>query len=139
MAHKLVQSEMGCPRVLSSREATLRLVAKTVHIQQLEVHLELLFFFFQAEDGIRDVAVTGVQTCALPISERAHPPRSAFRIVGGPILPYWQGLFRAERDTRIFFDGAVLPVHDGRARRNHSRRDSSSAVAASVRRCGACP
>src|SRR3989449_4704194 len=28
----------------------------------------LAFFFFQAEDGIRDVAVTGVQTCALPIS-----------------------------------------------------------------------
>src|SRR5256884_8201843 len=27
----------------------------------------MLFFFFQAEDGIRDVAVTGVQTCALPI------------------------------------------------------------------------
>src|SRR2546429_4812328 len=26
-------------------------------------------FFFQAEDGIRDVAVTGVQTCALPISK----------------------------------------------------------------------
>src|SRR2546422_4957694 len=29
------------------------------------------FFFFQAEDGIRDVAVTGVQTCALPISRAA--------------------------------------------------------------------
>src|SRR5687768_17840834 len=29
----------------------------------------LVFFFFQAEDGIRDVAVTGVQTCALPISK----------------------------------------------------------------------
>src|SRR5687768_18003511 len=29
---------------------------------------EKVFFFFQAEDGIRDVAVTGVQTCALPIS-----------------------------------------------------------------------
>src|SRR5262249_59249132 len=27
-----------------------------------------LFFFFQAEDGIRDWSVTGVQTCALPIS-----------------------------------------------------------------------
>src|SRR2546422_6285420 len=27
-----------------------------------------MLFFFQAEDGIRDVAVTGVQTCALPIS-----------------------------------------------------------------------
>ena len=26
------------------------------------------FFFFQAEDGIRDHCVTGVQTCALPIS-----------------------------------------------------------------------
>ena len=28
----------------------------------------LFFFFFQAEDGIRDHCVTGVQTCALPIS-----------------------------------------------------------------------
>src|SRR5205807_7041497 len=28
-----------------------------------------LFFFFQAEDGIRDYKVTGVQTCALPISK----------------------------------------------------------------------
>src|SRR5687768_17769519 len=33
------------------------------------------FFFFQAEDGIRGVAVTGVQTCALPIS----PAFSAIR------------------------------------------------------------
>src|SRR2546429_5803498 len=31
-----------------------------------------VFFFFQAEDGIRDVAVTGVQTCALPISDQGH-------------------------------------------------------------------
>src|SRR5205085_12651187 len=28
------------------------------------------FFFFQAEDGIRDLTVTGVQTCALPISSQ---------------------------------------------------------------------
>src|SRR5260370_5127382 len=28
---------------------------------------EITFFFFQAEDGIRDSSVTGVQTCALPI------------------------------------------------------------------------
>src|SRR5437764_1555746 len=35
-----------------------------------------LFFFFQAEDGIRDTSVTGVQTCALPIytSELAKNP-----------------------------------------------------------------
>src|SRR2546429_4893253 len=33
-----------------------------------------IFFFFQAEDGIRDVAVTGVQTCALPISMARRDP-----------------------------------------------------------------
>src|SRR2546426_12594091 len=32
----------------------------------------LIFFFFQAEDGIRDYKVTGVQTCALPISRDAY-------------------------------------------------------------------
>src|SRR5437867_7435454 len=32
----------------------------------------LSFFFFQAEDGIRDRTVTGVQMCALPISRRLH-------------------------------------------------------------------
>src|SRR2546422_10765839 len=38
----------------------------------------IFFFFFQAEDGIRDVAVTGVQTCALPISiSLANPSGSA--------------------------------------------------------------
>src|SRR5256886_5222266 len=36
-----------------------------------------LFFFFQAEDGIRDLTVTGVQTCALPISFN-------------PVNPTWQ-------------------------------------------------
>src|SRR2546429_6144556 len=39
------------------------------NIIRLEI-VWLLFFFFQAEDGIRDVAVTGVQTCALPISRK---------------------------------------------------------------------
>src|SRR2546422_10240597 len=34
---------------------------------------KIFFFFFQAEDGIRDVAVTGVQTCALPISTANRP------------------------------------------------------------------
>src|SRR2546429_6577316 len=41
----------------------------------------VIFFFFQAEDGIRDVAVTGVQTCALPILSRGpewrEPSRSS--------------------------------------------------------------
>src|SRR2546422_1442905 len=47
------------------------------------------FFFFQAEDGIRDVAVTGVQTCALPIClvltgtadlSYSLPSRARFRV-----------------------------------------------------------
>src|SRR2546429_6517496 len=42
-----------------------------------------LCFFFQAEDGIRDVAVTGVQTCALPILRLAlgARPRDVLRLV----------------------------------------------------------
>src|SRR5438445_3283031 len=38
---------------------------------------QLCFFFFQAEDGIRDIGVTGVQTCALPISSAAPPAAPA--------------------------------------------------------------
>src|SRR5690606_40294754 len=34
---------------------------------QSVIHILVFFFFFQAEDGIRDFHVTGVQTCALPI------------------------------------------------------------------------
>src|SRR2546422_9915611 len=37
-----------------------------------------MFFFFQAEDGIRDVAVTGVQTCALPIFNKQTVPYVVF-------------------------------------------------------------
>src|SRR2546430_8303372 len=38
------------------------------HLQKREVVCVVwFFFFFQAEDGIRDLTVTGVQTCALPI------------------------------------------------------------------------
>ena len=35
-------------------------------------YMDGLFFFFQAEDGIRDIGVTGVQTCALPISKKVR-------------------------------------------------------------------
>src|SRR5260221_13044543 len=38
------------------------------HISLTEL-FHFFFFFFQAEDGIRDHCVTGVQTCALPISD----------------------------------------------------------------------
>ena len=50
----------------------------------------VVFFFFQAEDGIRDRLVTGVQTCALPISRNIV--RDIFaglkNIVGGEIEEY---------------------------------------------------
>src|SRR2546422_9090468 len=47
------------------------------------------FFFFQAEDGIRDVAVTGVQTCALPISRL---PRLRARLpLGCAVRPWPRG------------------------------------------------
>src|SRR5437762_8321937 len=38
---------------------------------------EVAFFFFQAEDGIRDTSVTGVQTCALPILPVEVQPEGA--------------------------------------------------------------
>src|SRR3989449_1247999 len=46
------------------------------------------FFFFQAEDGIRDVAVTGVQTCALPILSTAccGPNNRGVAVSGGSVF-----------------------------------------------------
>src|SRR3989440_6970042 len=44
----------------------------------------VFFFFFQAEDGIRDLIVTGVQTCALPICR--DPDRAARPADRGPPL-----------------------------------------------------
>src|SRR2546426_10326850 len=40
------------------------------------------FFFFQAEDGIRDYKVTGVQTCALPIFSRYYRPDEFAELAG---------------------------------------------------------
>src|SRR2546421_3317446 len=40
---------------------------KNLWIYVLSAAVAFVFFFFQAEDGIRDLIVTGVQTCALPI------------------------------------------------------------------------
>src|SRR5205823_8303763 len=57
-----------------------------------------VFFFFQAEDGIRDKLVTGVQTCALPISMSSTAPVMAPPLVEVRDLvkhyPLRAGLFR---------------------------------------------
>src|SRR6266567_8096904 len=55
----------------------------------------LFFFFFQAEDGIRDLTVTGVQTCALPI----------FTVSGGKIV-------QDENGETLLDDGPVLQATD---------------------------
>src|SRR5438309_5399784 len=47
----------------------------------MSVCVLLFYFFFQAEDGIRDGTVTGVQTCALPIL--GHPERGLVAAIAG--------------------------------------------------------
>src|SRR5688572_33080095 len=79
------------------------------------------FFFFQAEDGIRDLTVTGVQTCALPI---CSTPEASPRSAGGPDLvrpdtepagpPAGRAPARAPTRAR--------PPTAGRARRGSCRR-----------------
>src|SRR2546429_1026659 len=68
-------------------------------------------FFFQAEDGIRDVAVTGVQTCALPISIAAAAPR------GRALLPTRPPFGASGPSDRGRDGGEALPSDDGSHRR----------------------
>src|SRR2546430_10877190 len=59
VAHDLSDRRMG-----GGRGSELRLLGGV----SVSIVFVCHFFFFQAEDGIRDLTVTGVQTCALPIS-----------------------------------------------------------------------
>src|SRR5258708_24716379 len=56
-------------------------VAELVLYISWDSYCQYDFFFFQAEDGIRDDLVTGVQTCALPICNRTGAARSGERQV----------------------------------------------------------
>src|SRR5688572_31880682 len=67
----------------------------------------LCFFFFQAEDGIRDLTVTGVQTCALPISYRMGVHR---------------GCRRRRPGCDVFAEDARAPDLAGRRQRFEARR-----------------
>src|SRR5437667_2757988 len=86
----------------------------------------LFFFFFQAEDGIRDRDVTGVQTCALPISVRllkAHPDVPERLAVVGFSFGGTVAALVAGRDSRI--RAAVLaaaPAVAGPKFRSEERR-----------------
>src|SRR2546430_6186017 len=49
--------------------------------------LDWFFFFFQAEDGIRDLTVTGVQTCALPIFDGLSQIAYGHEVIVDHVLP----------------------------------------------------
>src|SRR2546429_1736434 len=89
-------------------------------------------FFFQAEDGIRDVAVTGVQTCALPISlgrtgcgALLVSPRGRF-ILGGAFRLYVLRDKSAVRAGTAFHKGLRLAHKRVRQRDRKSTRLNSS-------------
>src|SRR5438046_3575069 len=72
----------------------------------------LFFFFFQAEDGIRDWSVTGVQTCALPIyapHEPGHPRVARSAPVQRPAALRHGG--RGREHFGDVADGALLRRH----------------------------
>src|SRR6266576_5562913 len=87
-------------------------------------HIINACFFFQAEDGIRDLYVTGVQTCALPIS---RGPLYPLRLVRFRLL---ERLGYGERDASAD-DPCVRHERQSVARR--SRRAASSLLADQAR------
>src|SRR5437762_7696187 len=96
----------------------------------------LFLFFFQAEDGIRDTSVTGVQTCALPISTGGPgaPIRGPAQAVSGFRLvdaraSYGVGLETFAIGFPIHFDWAWRTLLDRKSTRlNSSHRCISYAV-----------
>src|SRR5690606_40620087 len=85
------------------------------HMLSSYIFVFLFFFFFQAEDGIRDFHVTGVQTCALPISSGAGGAAAA-RLTRA-------GLAGGARDVRGDICRAQsCPSSAGRAARSEERR-----------------
>src|SRR5476649_1582228 len=65
--------------VLYDNIVALNVHAALLHYTKLDHQPPSDIFFFQAEDGIRDHGVTGVQTCALPISPRRPGPATGSR------------------------------------------------------------
>src|SRR3712207_2596351 len=59
------------------------------------------FFFFQAEDGIRDIGVTGVQTCALPIYAIVAPRGRTLPITPGAVEGEVEDWYVEEQTVRV--------------------------------------
>src|SRR2546427_680709 len=79
----------------------------------LSVCLYWCFFFFQAEDGIRDLTVTGVQTCALPICTEVH--FLASKEVFGTVDYHYDILARRLRELSFLNNGVKIVLIDQRA------------------------
>src|SRR5256885_12218374 len=69
----------------------------------------LFFFFFQAEDGIRDYKVTGVQTCALPIYS-ALKELDPYGEVGFALVEFLQCAVKIESFTQSSHLGQFRPL-----------------------------
>src|SRR5258707_9710062 len=78
------------------------------------------FFFFQAEDGIRDIGVTGVQTCALPISAKL---RSQFAQANAA---FPAGAFSIKDNGRFLQEVRVCLSKDLKAQGCFDKGDTSS-------------
>src|SRR5437870_5959363 len=68
----------------------------------------MLFFFFQAEDGIRDGHVTGVQTCALPICLEVHRVEIRGDLALAPLLPFALKALEARAEARRHLSFVVV-------------------------------
>src|SRR5256885_8264240 len=83
------------------------------------------FFFFQAEDGIRDYKVTGVQTCALPISRYAPFEASATdtrQSVQTRIIAYYEQLLAIKARPAYQKPAWKKPERPAAAPRSEERR-----------------
>src|SRR5947207_10617903 len=97
------------PARLLTRDVALFRASFSFVMFSYSIMIFFFFFFFQAEDGIRDHCVTGVQTCALPISEHLFPKNL----------------------TRTRIERAETPIHIS-VKNQISRRCQHSALARSI-------
>src|SRR3989441_1857514 len=136
----LIVNRDGCHTFVRGRKTDAgRLVVSRLGVSSL------VFFFFQAEDGIRDKLVTGVQTCALPIFGAEAEDLPGFVVLmsqgrGGQMQPIaarqWHSGFLPSRFQGVQFRSkgdAVLYLRDPEGVSRGQQRDVIDAVEALTR------